>query len=87
MLGIVRLAVTLFGRPGLPHMLCKPDNWPLLGLLRFYTKRTDMVLDATAAYESLGSRSGKFSFFFGTLERSASVGLPKLGSNSMSTET
>ncbi|ROW08461.1 hypothetical protein VMCG_03185 [Cytospora schulzeri] len=67
-LSVIKLAISLFGRPALPHnapLLWKPDDWPLLGSLRFFTERTDMVLDATAAHESSGSRTGNFSFFLG----------------------
>lgn len=55
-------------RPILPlnaPPLWKPDDWPVLGALRFFTQRTDMVLDAVAANQSSGSQSGNFSFYIG----------------------
>lgn len=55
-------------RPSLPlnaPPLWKSDDWPILGALRFFTQRTDMVLEAVAAHESCGCRSGNFSFFLG----------------------
>jgi sterol 14-demethylase len=55
-------------RPSLPlnaPPIWKHDDWPVLGAVRFFTHRTDMVLEAVAAHESCGSRTGNFSFFLG----------------------
>lgn len=45
--------------------LWKPDDWPLLGALRFFTHRADMVLEASKFNTISGSGSGNFSFFIG----------------------
>lgn len=60
--------IVFSGRPILPlnaPPLWKPDDWPVLGALRFFTQRTDMVLDAVAENQSSGSHSGNFSFYIG----------------------
>lgn len=60
--------IVFLRRPILPlnaPPLWKPDDWPVLGALRFFNQRTDMVLDAVAANQSSGSQSGNFSFYIG----------------------
>lgn len=41
------------------------DDWPLLGALRFFKQRTEMIHQAVTARSSEKSRSGNFSFFLG----------------------
>lgn len=41
------------------------DDWPLLGALRFFNQRTEMIHQAVTARSGEKSQSGNFSFFLG----------------------
>lgn len=64
--GLFMLLWRLLERPNLPANappLWQRDDWPLVGALRFFTARADMVLEAVDAHSRHGS--GNFSFYLG----------------------